>query len=88
MKITPREGVNCCFAAITIGKRKFLLGSIYVNIGNTENIESATDVMADVYTLCKKENKIRPIVFGDWNSRHPLWGDKLENKYGKLLADY
>ena len=60
MKITQREGVNCCFAAISIGKRKLLLGSIYVNIGNTENIESATDVMADVYTLCKNENIIRP----------------------------
>ena len=24
----------------------------------------------------------------DWNSRHPLCGDKLENKYGRLLADY
>ena len=26
-------------------KRKFLLGSIYVHLGNTENIESATDVL-------------------------------------------
>ena len=65
-----------------------MLGSIYVHIGNTENIESATDVMADVYRLCKNENKTRPIIFKDWNSRHPLWGDKLENKYGKILADY
>ena len=88
VKRTPREGVDCCFAAISIEKRKFLLGSIYVHLGNTENIESATDVLTEVYTLCKNENITGPIIFGDWNSRHPLWGDELENKYGNLLADY
>ena len=65
-----------------------MLGSKYVQLGNTENIESATDVLAEAYTLCKNESKTRLIVFGDWNSRHPLWGDKLENKYSKLLAEY
>ena len=69
VKITPREGVDCCFAAISIEKRKFLLGSIYVHLGNTENIESATDVLAEAYTSFKKENKTGPIIFGDWNSR-------------------
>ena len=88
MKITPRDGVDCYFAAISIEKRIILLGSIYVHLGNTENIESATDVLAEAYTLCKNENKTGPIIFGDWNSRHPLWGDKLKNKHGKLLADY
>ena len=88
VKITPSEGVDCCLAEISIEKRKFLLGSIYVHLGNTENIESATDVLTEVYTLCKNEIKTGPIIFSDWNSRHPLWGDKLENKNGKLLADY
>ena len=41
-----------------------------------------------MYTLSKNENKPGPIIFGDWNSRHPLWGDKVENNYGRLLADY
>ena len=41
-----------------------------------------------MYTLCKNENITGPIIFEDWNLRHPLWGDKLENKYGKLLAHY
>ena len=27
-------------------------------------------------------------MFGDWNSRHPLWVDKVENNYGKVPADY
>ena len=30
VKIAPRKVVDCCFAAISIEKRKFLLGSIYV----------------------------------------------------------
>ena len=88
MEISPREGVDCCFATISIEKKKFLLESIYVRLGNTEIIESATDVLTEVYTLCKNQNITGPIIFGDWNSRHPLWGDKLENKHGKLLADY
>ena len=65
VKITPREGVDCCFAAISFEKRKFLLGSIHVHLGNTENIESATDVLAKAYTLCKTEKKTGPIIFGD-----------------------
>ena len=88
VKQTPRERVDCSFAAISIETRKFLQGSMYVHLGNTENIESATDVLAEAYTYCKQENKTGPILFGGWNSRHPLWGDKLENKDGKLLADY
>ena len=88
MKITPREGVDCCFAAISIEKRKFLLGSKFVHLGNTEDIGSATaDVPTEVCTFCKNENITGLRIFGDWNSRHPLWGDKLVNKYGKLLAD-
>ena len=86
MEITPREGVDCCFAVISIEKGKFLLGSIYVHLGSTENIESATDVLTEVYTLGANENITGPIIFGDWNSRHPLCIDKLENKNGKLLA--
>ena len=66
----------------------FLLGPIYVHLGNTENIKSTTDVLSEAYTLCKNEKKTGPIFFGDWNLRHPLWGDKLENKYGKLPVDY
>ena len=62
---------------MSIEKRKFLTGSKHVHLGNTENIESATDVLPEEYTLCKNENKTGPIVFGDWNSTHPLWGDKL-----------
>ena len=49
VKLTPREGVDCCFAAISFEKRKFLLGSIYSYLGNPENIESATDVLTEVY---------------------------------------
>ena len=75
VKITPIEGVDCCFAAIAIEKRTFLLGSVYVLLGNTENIESDTDVLAEAYTLCKIENKTGPIIFGVWNLRHLLWGD-------------
>ena len=48
VKIPPREGVDCCFAAISIEKRKFLLASIYVHLGNTGNIESATDALTEV----------------------------------------
>ena len=65
MKIPPREGFDCCIAAVSIEKRKILLGSIYVHLGNTENIESATDVLTEVYTLCKNENITGPIIFGD-----------------------
>ena len=53
VEITPREGVDCCFAAISIEKRKLLLESIYVRLGNTENIDLAADVPTKVYTLCK-----------------------------------
>ena len=88
VKKTPRKGVDYCFAAISIEKRTFFLGSIYVHLGNTENIESATNVLAEAYRFCKNEIKTGPIIFVDWNSRHPLWGDKLENINGKLLADY
>ena len=88
VKISPTEGVDCCFAAISIEKWIFFLGSIYVHLGNTENVESATDVLTEVNTLSKNENMVGPIIFGNWNSRHPLWGNKLENKYGKILADY
>ena len=63
VKITPRECIDCCFAAISIGKR-FLLGSIHVHLGNTENIESATNVRTEVYTLCKNEKITGPIIFG------------------------
>ena len=64
VKITPREGVVCCSAAISNEKRTFLLGSLYVHLGNTENIESATDFLVEAYTLCKNENKTRPSGIG------------------------
>ena len=82
VKITPRKHVDCCSAAISFEKKKFLLGSRYVHLGNTENIESATDVLTEVYTLCKNESSgigIRGIHYG---------AEKLENKFGKILADY
>ena len=62
-KKTHREGVDCCSAAISIEKRNLLLGLIYVHLGNTENIESATDDLTEVYTLCKGENITGPIIF-------------------------
>ena len=88
VKIPPRKGVDSCFAVIKIGKRKFMFGSIYVNLGNTVNIENGTAILTETYNFCKNENLLGPIILGDWNSRHPFWGDKVDNKYGKILSDY
>ena len=52
------------------------------------NIENGTAILTETYNFCKNENLLGPIILGDWNSRHPFWGDKVDNKYGKILSDY
>ena len=74
VKIIPREGVDCCFAVISIEKKNFLVGSIHVHLGNTENIESATDVLAEEYTLCENEKINRTYNFRGLEFKAPAMG--------------
>ena len=60
----------------------FIIGTVYAKL-NYSNAVSEILALIDSASKVAKERKAGGIILmGDFNARHPHWGDKASNEYG------
>ena len=79
--------IDSAWAVAIINNKKFIIGSIYVK-------HHYQDAIKDALSLLKHANKKRKslkaqgiILAGDFNARHPAWGDSKTTTNGKKLFE-
>ena len=79
--------IDSTWAVVFINKKKYIVGSLYVKHNYPEAIKDALKLLN--YASAKKNSlKAQGIIMaGDYNARHPAWGDTKTNAKGKELFE-
>ena len=70
-----------------IRNKRYIIGSVYVKLNYQAAIPETIQMLQAAQDLTKKYKACGVILCGDFNARHPLWGDDVTNNYGKQLFD-
>ena len=79
--------IDSAWAVAIINKKKYIVGSIYVKHHYPDAIKDALTILnhADMKRKSLKAQGI--ILAGDFNARHPAWGDSKTTSNGKKLFE-
>ena len=78
------------WVSVEIDRKTVLLCSAYCNpeVTGTQSLDNALRSLEKARSYGKKYGIKSIIVFGDFNARSAMWGDRLENPRWKVLRDY
>ena len=81
------KNIDSCWSLIVINNERFIVGSVYVKLGDVNGIASIIDMLQKAQDMNTKLKSKGVLLIGDLNARHPLWGDSTSNEYGLKLFD-
>ena len=79
--------LDSVWALVVLNKKRIIIGSIYVKHHYTNAIKDALSLLNSAYTMRNKLKAQGVILTGDFNARHPAWGDSVTTDKGKQLFD-
>ena len=66
---------------------RMIIGSVYVKLNHNNGIKELMKMLEAAKKMTKQLKAKGLFCTGDFNARHKLWGDHLDNDYGKQLVD-
>ena len=79
--------VDSVWSLVVVNNKRYVIGTVYLKLGHEKGMPELLK-MLDLARLCAiKYHAAGPLLIGDLNARHTLWGDSSTNKYGALLRD-
>ena len=79
--------IDSAWGLAVINKKRYIIGSIYVKLNYNHAIKEVLMMLNKAELLSKKVKAAGVILAGDFNARHSLWGDTVNNDYGNQLVD-
>lgn len=79
--------IDSAWGLVVIKKKRYIVGSIYVKLNYREAVKETIVMLNKAKTLSLKFKAAGVIVAGDFNARHTLWGDSVNNEYGKQIVE-
>ena len=79
--------IDSCWGLVIIRNQRFIIGSIYAKLNYKHAIRDVIKMLSAAERRKVELKACGVILSGDFNSRHPSWGDTLSNDYGKKLVD-
>ena len=79
--------IDTTWGLAIIRSKRYIVGSVYLKLNYASGIQELINMLNRAYDLQRKYKASGVIVFGDFNARHPAWGDHATNNYGKELLD-
>ena len=84
-KVTKEIDSAWCFTVIN--NKRFIIGNVYVKLHYKNAIEDIIGMLKMAQTKAIQLKVPNIILAGDFNSRHSLWKDKIEDINGRKLVD-
>ena len=81
------QQIDSVWCMTIINNKRYLVGSIYVKLNYHTAIEETMKMLKAAQTVANKLKCLGVILAGDFNARHPMWGDEISNEYGKQLVE-
>lgn len=77
--------IDSAWALVSFKNMRIIMGSIYVKLNCPDAISDTMEMLKMASVLLKKHKAKGIVLAGDFNARSPMWGNKIENSYGKKL---
>ena len=84
-KVTQEIDSVWCFAVIK--NKRFIIGNVYAKLHYKNAIEDIMQMLKIAQTKAVQLKAPNIILAGDFNARHTLWNDKIEDTNGRKLVD-
>lgn len=79
--------IDSAWCLTIINNKRYIIGSIYVKLNTHCAIQETIKMLKAAQTMTYKLKAYGVILAGDFNARHPMWGDEISNEYGKQLVE-
>ena len=80
------KNIDTVWCIVTGKAFRYIIGSIYLKL-------NCKDAVSDLFQMLEKAKQLSVqlkakgvIAFGDYNARHKMWGDMVENSYGSKIS--
>ena len=84
-KVTKELDSTWCLAVID--NKRLIIGNVYVKLNYRNAIQDLIQMLKTAQSKAKKLKAFGIILTGDFNARHVLWHDEVNNDYGHKLVD-
>ena len=81
------KNIDSCWGLIVINNQRYILGNIYVKLGDVSGITDMISMLKKAQQVSAKLKSRGVILTGDMNARHQFWGDSTDNEYGRKLLE-
>ena len=81
------QHIDSCWGLLVVNKQRFIVGSVYAKFSYKSSIK---EIMKMLKAAENKKSELKAcgiILSGDFNARHPSWGDKSTNENGKQIVE-
>ena len=79
--------LDSAWALVIINKKKYIIGSIYVKHHYKDAIKDTLSLLNSAYTMRNSLQAQGIMLMGDFNARHPTWGDHVTTEKGTQLFE-
>lgn len=66
---------------------RYVIGSVYLKLNYNNAVNDFIKMLESAKKQASQFKAKGVIIFGDYNARNRLWGNQVDNSYGKELAD-
>ena len=81
------KNLDSAWCLAVINNQRIIIGNVYVKLNHHTAIQETIQMIQAAQVEGVKLKTCGIIVVGDFNSRHSLWGDTVNNDYGQQLVD-
>lgn len=79
--------IDSAWSITVINNKRYIIGSVYVKLNYKQAISEVIKMLNKAHQMKEKMKACGVLLIGDFNARHKLWGDEVNNEYGKQLVD-
>ena len=81
------KNIDTAWGLVSGNGQRFIVGSVYLKLNYKNAVPDLIKMLKAAKNLSGQLKAKGVFALGDFNSRHRLWGDKVENDYGKQLVN-
>ena len=75
-----------CWTVLNINRVAIFIRAVYITPNSAHELHSFVDQLEEAAVpSCK--HRLEPLLAGDMNARHSMWGNKITNDLGRILVD-
>ena len=81
------RSIDTTWGLAVIGSKRYIVASVYLKLNYPHAIQELLNMLTAAEQRSRQLRASGIAVVGDFNARHTLWGDKINNDYGKQLVE-